>query len=232
MAKITRYSGNLAAFASNSTDDHRLIFGTSSQSDDLTDNVNATFLLGWEFVGVNTAPAMEDFNALGFTTMQFIAYLHQMGIAEWDVAQEYPIGACTISSNNLYISLANSNIGNAVTDITKWQSVSYRQQSSIQTTDATPTAIATIPMPTNTVYTVTATITGIKSDYSAACGGTVVYTARRVTSTAVEVAAPSVVVQTDSTATIDADVATNNIRILVTGVAAETWNFTCSYIFN
>ena len=232
MAKITRVTGNLAAFASNSTSTNRTVFGDDLQSNDLTDNITSDFLTGWEIVGVNTAPSRQDFNALGYTTMQFLAYLHQMGIAEWDVAQEYPLGACTISSNNLYISLANSNIGNAVTDITKWQFISYRKQSIVQTTDATPTAIATIVMPTNTVYAVTATITGFKSDYSAALGGTVVYTARRAASTAIEVAVPSVVVQTDSTPAIDADVNANNIRILVTGVAAETWNWTCSYIFN
>jgi len=112
MAKITRYTGNLPAFGSTATGTNRTVFNGVTQSDVLDDNINASFQLGWEITGVNDAPTKQDFNALGFTHGQLLAYLHQAGTAEYDASQEYFIGSVVNYQGQIYKSIAASNIGN------------------------------------------------------------------------------------------------------------------------
>lgn len=112
MAKIDRYNGNLEAPASAALGTERTIFGTGSQSDDLTDQFNAFLLRGWGIVGPSDQPTLQDFNAMGFTLGQIHAYLHQMGVAEYNAAQEYHIGSIANVAGVLYVSLVNNNIGN------------------------------------------------------------------------------------------------------------------------
>ena len=124
MAKITRVAGNIKAFALNAVGAERTIFGGSpTQSDDLTDNITSEFLIGWGYIPISTLPSRKDFNALWFTSTQLTAYLHQMGCAEWDIAQEYEFGSAVITSGNIYISKSlTANIGNdPLTDTTNWK---------------------------------------------------------------------------------------------------------------
>ncbi len=96
MSKIVRYNGDVNAFASASLGTERTVFGDVTQSDLLSDQLTADFLRGWGIVGASESPTIQDFSAAMFTATQFISYLHQMGIAEWDTAQEYPTkGALT-----------------------------------------------------------------------------------------------------------------------------------------
>jgi len=113
MAKITRYNGNLEAPASAALGTERTIFGTGSQSDDLTDQFNAFLLRGWGNVGPSDQPTLQDFNAMGFTLGQIHAYLHQMGVAEYNAAQEYHTGSITNVAGVLYVSLVDTNVGNS-----------------------------------------------------------------------------------------------------------------------
>jgi hypothetical protein len=231
MAKIARYDGNLEAFGSDATGTLRTVFGDTATSDTLDDNINADFLTGWEVVTINDAPPIQWFNALGFTTTQILAYLHQMGTAEWNTAQEYHEGSIAINDGVLCLSLEDDNIGNSpATDYTKWKDISGTKKV-VQTTDATVTAIATIPLAEDSAVLVEANVIGAIADYSAACGGFLRYIARRAGAGAVEISPPIVDVLEDSTgsAYFDADVDGNNIRLLVTGVTAETWNWSCSY---
>lgn len=112
MAKIDRYDGNLQAPASAALGTERTLFGSASQSDDLTDQFNADLLRGWGIVGPSDQPTLQDFNAMGFTLGQIHAYLHQMGVAEWNVAQEYHLGSIANVAGVLYVSLVNTNVGN------------------------------------------------------------------------------------------------------------------------
>lgn len=125
MAKIVRYSGNLQAFASAAIGTERTIFGDVTQANDLTSQINADFLRGWGIVGPSDQPSLEDFNGAMYTHGQLLAYLHQAGVAEYDSAQEYFSGSITQSAGVAYISLQNSNTGNApASSPTFWRSMS------------------------------------------------------------------------------------------------------------
>ena len=122
MAKINRFNGNLKAFGSESIGTERTVFGALTQSDSLDDNVNADFFRGWGIVGVNEDPDKEDFNALGYTLGQLLAYVHQIGVPEWVVGQEYHIGSLANVAGALYVSKTNLNTGNNPTaDTVNWK---------------------------------------------------------------------------------------------------------------
>lgn len=123
MAKITRYSGNLLAFASAALGTERTIFGDTAQSDDLTDNITADFFRGWGIILASEVPTKQDFNGLAYTMSQVLAYLHQVGVPEWQVAQEFHAGAFTNRNGVLYFSLTNTNVGNdpELTLGTEWE---------------------------------------------------------------------------------------------------------------
>lgn len=112
MAKIDRFNGNLEAPASAALGTERTIFGTGSQSDDLTDQFNAFLLRGWGIVGPSDQPTLQDFNAMGFTLGQIHAYLHQVGVAEYNALQEYHAGSFANVAGVLYVSLVDTNVGN------------------------------------------------------------------------------------------------------------------------
>ena len=112
MSKISRFAGNLLAFAINATGTNRTVFGDVTQSDTLDDNVNADYLLGWEIVIPSEVPTKEDFNGLAFTLGQLIAYLHQVGVPEWQTDQEFHINSFTNRNGVLFVSKINTNTGN------------------------------------------------------------------------------------------------------------------------
>lgn len=121
MAKIVRYNGNLVPFASSSLGTERTIFGQVTQANDITSQFTAEFLRGWGIVGPSDQPTLQDFNAVSYTHGQILAYLHQVGVAEWNALQEYHVGSVTNSSGILYISLVNTNIGNIpLSSATQW----------------------------------------------------------------------------------------------------------------
>ena len=122
MAKIERYQGNLEAFASDALAGERTIFDSTASGDTLTENINASYKRGWGVVAVSENPTKQDFNALNYVNSQLAAYLHQMGVAEWDSAQEYHTGSICNISGILYRSRTDTNIGNnPVGDPVNWQ---------------------------------------------------------------------------------------------------------------
>lgn len=112
MAKIVRYDGNLKAFASEQLTNERTLFGQVTIANDLTSQITAQFLRGWGNVGPSDQPSLQDFNAAMYTHGQLLAYLHQMGVPEYNLAQEYYLNSFTNYSGVIYVSLANSNVGN------------------------------------------------------------------------------------------------------------------------
>lgn len=121
---LTRFNGNVVPFASESTTDNRTVFGDVVQADDIDSNLNADFKKGWEIVGLNDNPTKQDFNAMGYTLGALTSYLYQMGIAEYNVSQEYKLNAvCIGTDGTIYQSLVDANIGNALNDVSKWKNV-------------------------------------------------------------------------------------------------------------
>ena len=102
MSKITRYNGNLKAFASEATGTERTIFGDTAQSDTLDANITMDLLRGWGVIGVASNPTKQHFNGLAFTLGQLIAYLHQRGVPEWNSAQEYYQGSVVTTLVGIY----------------------------------------------------------------------------------------------------------------------------------
>lgn len=124
MAKIVRFNGNLVAPASAALGTERTLFGSVTQADDLTSQFTADLLRGWGIVGPSDQPALQDFNAMGYTLGQLHAYLHQVGVAEWNAGQEYHSGSIANLGGLLFASNINNNTGNDPgTSATQWSPV-------------------------------------------------------------------------------------------------------------
>ena len=102
MAKINRFDGNVKAFASEAQGTERTIFGDTAQSNTLDANLTDNFLRGWGIVGVNENPTKQDFAGLAFTLSELISYLHQVGIPEWNTAQEFYEGSVVTTLEGIY----------------------------------------------------------------------------------------------------------------------------------
>lgn len=122
MAKIARFNGNVQAFASNQQSGERRVFGATeaTESNSLSDQLTPEFLRGWGTVSASEFPPIEWFNALGFTATQFVAYLHQAGIPEWNGEQEYHTGSITNYNGVTYSSSENNNIGQTPSSSDSW----------------------------------------------------------------------------------------------------------------
>ena len=159
MSKISRFVGNLVAFASGALGTERTVFGDVTQSDTLAANVNADFIRGWEAgVDINGFPPKQYFNAIGYTSTQLAAYLHQMGIAEYDALQEYHIGSLCNVAGEIFSSKTNTNVGNTpvtLSETTYWVSYKLRATTTVnglvelatsaETTTGTDTVRAVTP---------------------------------------------------------------------------------------
>lgn len=124
MAKISRLDDNVQAFAVDALSNERTIFGTTTTGDDTLDNnVNADFLRGWGIVGPSDEPTREDFNALGFVLGQFIAYLHQVGLPEWNGKQEYHQYSIANEDGTVYVCRTNNHTSVTAPslDTTNWE---------------------------------------------------------------------------------------------------------------
>ena len=124
---FTRFNGNVVPFADDSTSTNRTVFGGTTQSDLIDDNLNTNFKKGWEIVGLNDNPTREDFNAMGYTLGALTAYLYEMGISEWNASQNYRANSrVTGSDGKIYKSLTGTtgspNVGkNPTSDAVNWK---------------------------------------------------------------------------------------------------------------
>lgn len=105
--------GSLAAGSPEYTTDIALIQSLSN------------YLEGWYGAVLgNNSPAIQDVNALDYLITKQLAYLFQAGIPEWDATTTYYIGSyASNGAGTFYKSIVDNNIGNPLTDITKWTSL-------------------------------------------------------------------------------------------------------------
>lgn len=124
--KLTRITQN--QFASTAGSNQIGVFGSFAANDPTTTTSPATaqslsnWLDGWYgAVDGENSPCIEDMNAVHFVYAYQLAYLMQQGIPEWDSGTEYFIGSLVNDgSGNIYVSLTNSNLNNALTSSTNW----------------------------------------------------------------------------------------------------------------
>lgn len=85
----------------------------------------ANYLSGWFNVAVGqNSPAIEDMNSLCYLFAYQISYIMQLGLAEWDSATTYYIGSLAQDgSGNIYTSLQNNNLNQALTNAAYWRAV-------------------------------------------------------------------------------------------------------------
>jgi microcystin-dependent protein len=82
----------------------------------------SNFLDGWYGAVLgNNSPAIQDMNALFFLLFYQFQVSQQNGVWEWASDVTYYTGGFVNSAGVLYVSLADDNLNNAVTDVTKWQ---------------------------------------------------------------------------------------------------------------
>lgn len=100
--------------------------GTPTYSND-PDTIQALTGYGQGLDGsmINSAPpAIQDVNSLFYLISRQIAYLMQTGISEWNAETTYYIGSIINDEvGNLYTSVADDNLNNAITDSTKWLNI-------------------------------------------------------------------------------------------------------------
>lgn len=111
MAKIDRFTGEVKAFASEAQAGERTIYNSSQESDNINDNLNASYRRGFGNYGPNDVPTRQDFNAMGFTVSQVTAYLYQMGLAEYSAGQTYYQDAFVNMGGTIYVSNVDDNLG-------------------------------------------------------------------------------------------------------------------------
>ena len=84
----------------------------------------SNFLTGWYEAAIGgNSPAIEDMNAAFFVLATQLAYIQQAGICEWLTTKTYYTGSLVNVAGIIYVSIADDNTGNLVTDATKWTKV-------------------------------------------------------------------------------------------------------------
>lgn len=131
MVKLNRFT--MPVFAGNAAQTQTSVFGTMKTSPQYTTDVAASigttaYGNGWaDAIEIGYAPYMEDMNTLQRAITYQISYNQQQGIPEWDSSTEYYIGSLaklnTANGSQVYSSLIDNNVGNLVSDTTKWKLV-------------------------------------------------------------------------------------------------------------
>lgn len=133
MARITRKTQKI--FGENAPQNQITTFGsikdgTPVYSQDVSAIQTTAFTTGWSSaVTDDYAPYRQDRNAVDLVTTKQLAYLFQDGIAEWDSATTYFKGGIVKlilgTEVSLYKSLTDNNVGNALTNTTYWEELSF-----------------------------------------------------------------------------------------------------------
>lgn len=128
MAKLTKVSQKI--FASTSGTDQIAEFGSkfagtpTFTTDPGTVQALSNFLSGWFSAAIVTpngsSPCIEDMNALFYLITFQLAYAQQAGLPEWDANTNYFTGSLTQVAGVIYVSVADNNSGNAVTNASFW----------------------------------------------------------------------------------------------------------------
>lgn len=110
------------------------------------------------------------------------------------------------------------------------------RQTGVQTTDATPTDLISLPIGEGEMIVLEARIGGFQSDFSDGIGSFVYVAARRAVAGNVTLIGIPVIDILESDANTDvtvvADTVGQNLKVQVTGVAAQTWNWVSTHSYH
>ena len=132
MAKLTRVTGKVFGSAALAQSGGIGQFGSAATgtpnptTDVATIQALQAYLDGWGSAVITSRnfPPIEEVTGVLKTISYQACYLLQEGIPEYDASTEYSNTSIVKSINgnelSFYISLVNSNVGNALTDTTKW----------------------------------------------------------------------------------------------------------------
>ena len=121
-------------FAGESGTESIAVFGSMKTGNPIyTDNIedlqSSDYEQGWEEgIVANEAPFLEEMNGVQYVLSKQIAYGFQEGMAEYDAGTTYYIGSwCKgideTGRRSIYESLTDNNLGNPLTDSSKWEKV-------------------------------------------------------------------------------------------------------------
>lgn len=109
----------------------------------------------------------------------------------------------------------------------------YTLQSSVQTTDDIPTNLISVSVAEGEMVTLFVRLGGFQSDFSDAISGSILAGSRRATGGDVTLIGTPVIdiLESDSNTdvTVTVDTGTQALLIQVVGIAAQTWNWACTY---
>lgn len=196
-----------------------------------TVQLDATGLgIGYDIFFINTGSGAITFSAINGTTANGLTQV------AGGSASYIPLIRCKITtSGNFTIESVGT-----VSSLTLMQSSGFTggnavsQVAGVQTTNATQTVLASVVVNASETITLTGTITGAQSDHSNAIGGNYTIVATRTAAGNVTLTGSVITnVESSSTATFTCgvDTVTQTVRILVTGVAATTYNWVANYTY-
>ena len=157
MAKLTRVTGKVFAGSATATTGGIGQFGSAATgtpnptTDVATIQALSAYLNGWgsAIITSRNFPPIEEVNGVLKTISYQACYLLQEGIPEYDINTEYSNTSIVknINGNELsfYISLVNNNVGNALTDTTKWSKAVFTGSDPIGAPRITLNFNATLP---------------------------------------------------------------------------------------
>jgi hypothetical protein len=99
--------------------------GSSNTPANIMTGQSGEWAAGWlaATLGSSKFPAIEDMNGVNYVLTYQLAYLLERGIPEYDAGTSYNIGDITrqAATGNLYLSLINANLGNALSNGSDWK---------------------------------------------------------------------------------------------------------------
>ena len=120
---------------------------------------SAAYEEGWTdaVISGDKRPPLEEFNGIKYVNDTQTAYLFQEGIAVWDAGTEYHENSIVKLDGtvNLYKSLTNNNIGNALTDPVNWEFLTDFNGSVVEQNKVIVNSLADFPAPVANVITLT-----------------------------------------------------------------------------
>lgn len=126
MTKITRQTQKIFA---GSASNNGVIGSGQDGTKVLTNNIatlqsKGAWDTGWldMVLGTKKFPPLEEFQALDFINTRQLSYMFQEGMSEYDSGTTYFTNSWVkkAGTNQIWVSLTDTNVGNALTDPTKW----------------------------------------------------------------------------------------------------------------